>query len=197
MGIPSAWIPVLSMNGFNSLGIQRSKCQNIIAGAWIIAFEKNWISYEKIVRRWRQGTMPLPMKIKAKNWMPLIQQASRYTGVPVALIEAVITQESGFNPSAISSAGAIGLMQLMPSTAARLGVKNPLDAQQNVFGGAVLLRRLLLRFGGNLELALAAYNSGTANVLEFGGIPPFAETRAYVPDVVALYHRYGGQTGGR
>lgn len=119
------------------------------------------------------------------RYAPIIESAARKYGVPVELICGVILQESGGNARAVSSAGARGLMQLMPQTARRFGVSNSFDPVQNIHGGARYLRFLLDRFGGNLELALAGYNAGEANVEKHGNrVPPFRETRAYVPNVL-------------
>jgi len=111
--------------------------------------------------------------------------ASRYDLDP-ALLRTVIQAESGFNRFAVSPAGAQGLMQLMPGTAAALGVSDPFDVRQNIAGGAAYLRRQLDRFG-SLDLALAAYNAGPAAVTRYNGIPPYRETQDYVARVVAAY----------
>jgi soluble lytic murein transglycosylase-like protein len=121
-----------------------------------------------------------------------IQAASRKYGVPEALIEAVIQQESGFNPNAQSGAGAGGLMQLMPSTASGLGVTNVYDPAQSIDAGTHYLRDQLDRFGGDVRLALAAYNAGPGAVSTYGGVPPYPETQSYVSDVLANYARYSG-----
>lgn len=120
------------------------------------------------------------------KFAPIINECSTKYNVPKAMICAVILQESGGNPKAVSPVGARGLMQLMPQTAKRFGVKNITDPRQNVEAGTKYLRFLLDRFKGDYKLALAGYNSGEHNVEKYGNtIPPFAETRNYVPSVLA------------
>ena len=120
-----------------------------------------------------------------------ILAAAKATKVDAALIHAVISVESGYNPSARSRAGAVGLMQLMPATAKRYGVKNRLDPAQNIHGGARYLRDLKLQFDNDLQLVLAAYNAGEGTVMRFGrSIPPFRETLAYVPKVLSTYKQF-------
>ena len=120
-----------------------------------------------------------------------IRHAARATNVPIALIRAVITAESAFNPYALSATGAVGLMQLMPDTAARYGVKNRMDPSQNILGGARYLSDLMRLFHNNMHLAIAAYNAGEGSVLKYGRkIPPFPETVAYVPKVLGYYKKY-------
>ena len=115
--------------------------------------------------------------------------AARY-GLEPSLLKAVARVESGFNPSALSPAGAQGLMQLTPATAAAMGVQNPWDAAQNLEGAARYLRQLLDRFHGSVPLALAAYNAGPGAVERYGGIPPYRETQQYVQRVSAAQREF-------
>lgn len=117
-----------------------------------------------------------------------IYSAARRHNLDPALIKAVIRAESGGDVDARSQKGAMGLMQLMPDTAAELFVANPFDPESNIWGGAKYLRQMMDRFGGNVRLALAAYNAGPASVERSGGIPPFRETREYVDRVLTLWH---------
>lgn len=120
----------------------------------------------------------------------LIREAATYYSLPEALIKAVIAAESAFEPTAVSSAGAMGLMQLHPQTASAMAVSNSFDPKENIFGGTRYLRFMLNRFQGNVALAAAAYNAGPSAVEKAGGIPPFKETREYVSRVLKLYEWY-------
>jgi len=124
----------------------------------------------------------------------VVDEVSRTYGLESALLHAVISVESRYNPKAVSKKGAAGLMQLMPQTAKRYGVADAFDPLQNLNGGARYLRDLLRLFNNNTSLALAAYNAGEQAVVKYGNrIPPYRETLNYVPQVLDFYQRY--QTG--
>jgi soluble lytic murein transglycosylase-like protein len=124
---------------------------------------------------------------KATPFAEYIQQAAQKYGLRQELVEAVIKAESNFDPTAVSAAGAEGLMQLMPETAEYLGVANSMDPEENISGGTKLLRSLLDRYDGNLSLALAAYNAGAGTVDKYNGVPPIEETQTYVQRVMSYY----------
>ncbi len=130
---------------------------------------------------------------KTGKFESLIQAASARYQVDPQLVKAVIQTESAYNPKAISPAGAEGLMQLMPATAAGLGVANPLDPEQNIDGGVRLLHQLLSRYDNNISLALAAYNAGPGAVNRYGGIPPYRETQLYVSRVLKYMESENGE----
>lgn len=143
------------------------------------------------------GARPIDRRTKASServWSssaydPLILKAAKRHNVPFALVKAVIHAESGFNARALSPQGAKGLMQLMPVNIAFYKIKDPYDPQENIMGGCAYLKLLLTDFQGNLKMALAAYNAGPTNVKHHKGVPPFAETRAYVAKV-EQFNRY-------
>jgi soluble lytic murein transglycosylase-like protein len=130
---------------------------------------------------------------KTKPYLSTIRKYANNYGVEEHLVRALIRQESCFNPKALSHAGAQGLMQLMPGTADMMGVSNAMSPKQNIRGGVKYLSRMLRRFGGNKELALAAYNAGPGAVDKYNGIPPYRETRNYVVKVMSEYQRLTGQ----
>ena len=123
----------------------------------------------------------------------LINKYARAYGVDPALVRAVMRNESGFNAGAVSPKGAQGLMQLMPGTAALMGVRDPFDPEQNIAGGVGYLRHCLDRFGYNVPLAVAAYNAGPEAVAKYCTIPPYQETQVFVNNVLGTYGAYGGQ----
>ncbi len=121
---------------------------------------------------------------QSSQYESLIAQAAQRYGIDPAVLHGLIQQESGFDPSSESSAGAAGLTQLMPETAASMGVANPLNPAESIEGGARYLSGLMSQFGGNTTDALAAYNAGPGAVKQYGGVPPYAETQDYVTKVL-------------
>lgn len=119
--------------------------------------------------------------------LPLIERHAMSRGLDPRLVRAVVQVESGYNPAAVSSQGAMGLMQLMPATARELDVASPFEPDENLRGGTEYLSGLIDRFGGDATLALAAYNAGPGAVARYGGVPPYPETVAYVRNVLSLW----------
>ena len=118
-----------------------------------------------------------------KSLEDIFNEAASTYDVPVQLLKAVAKAESGFNPNAVSYCGAQGIMQLMPATAAYLGVEDAFDPEQNIMGGAKYLSNLLKTYQGDVTLTLAAYNAGSGNVKKYGGVPPFKETQNYIKKI--------------
>lgn len=142
----------------------------------------------------REGGGPSPrlpaqiaQLVRRQNLEMVIEKYAQQYGVDQDLVWAVIRQESGFNSHAVSPKGAMGLMQLMPGTAAMLGVSDAFDVEQNIAGGIKYLEQCLSQFNQDVSLALAAYNAGPGNVVKYQGCPPFAETRHYVASVLKAY----------
>jgi soluble lytic murein transglycosylase-like protein len=145
----------------------------------------------------RAATMSyMPSEAEINRYKSIVAAASRTHGVDDALINAVISAESSYNPRAISKAGAQGIMQLMPATAQRYGVTNAMDPVDNIHGGVKYLKDLLAMFNGNAELAVAGYNAGENAVIKYGHrIPPYAETINYVPKVMDFYRKFQARKG--
>jgi soluble lytic murein transglycosylase-like protein len=139
------------------------------------------------------GAINAPSMVPPEQIDALVSTNATEQQVDPALIKAIIANESGFNANATSNVGAQGLMQLMPGTAAGLGVTNSYDPAQNVMGGTKYIKGLLDKFNGNVKLAVAAYNAGPGAVEKYGGVPPYAETQNYVQNVLASYQKYRSQ----
>lgn len=133
---------------------------------------------------------PAPAPIAPEQIDALVSQNSATWQVDPSLVKAIIANESGFNANATSKVGAQGLMQLMPATAQSVGVRDSYDPAQNVAGGTRYLKGLLDRFNGDVRLAVAAYNAGPGAVEKYGDVPPYAETKSYVANVLGSYAKY-------
>jgi soluble lytic murein transglycosylase-like protein len=144
----------------------------------------------RLVRSTRAASRSAGGSARYTRYDAWIREAAEQYSIPEPLILAVIRQESDFDSRAVSPAGARGLMQLMPKTAERMGVRDAFDPRENIFGGVRLLRELANEFRGDLTLTLAAYNAGDAAVLQYAGVPPFPETIGYVAAVSRFYRRY-------
>jgi soluble lytic murein transglycosylase-like protein len=177
----SRWKPVPSANAA-SMRAARSAAAEVTQ---YFGHESYQSATAKIVSANYRGTQSSPQDVDAA-----IDMAAARHNVDPNLVRAVVKVESNFNPNAVSRKGAMGLMQLMPSTARSLKVKNPFDPEQNVDAGVRHLKRLLESYGGDVKLTLAAYNAGSGAVARSAGVPHFAETQNYVRRITNLY--YGG-----
>ena len=151
--------------------------------------------YKMIVRTWKgwkeKRYNGAGLAKRQKEYADIIKAAAVKNKLPIALVHAVITAESAYQPKVISKAGAVGMMQLMPATAERYGVKDSKDAEANIAGGTKYLRDLLEMFDNDTKLALAAYNAGEGAVMKYGNkIPPYKETQHYVVKVLSYYKKY-------
>ncbi|MFZ0947519.1 MAG: lytic transglycosylase domain-containing protein [Candidatus Sulfotelmatobacter sp.] len=177
------WKPVPPANAA-SMRAARSAAAEV---SQYIGRESNQSANAKIVAANFRGT-----SVTSGDIDSAIEQAAARHNVDPNLVRAVVKVESNFNPNAVSRKGAMGLMQLMPSTARQLNVKNPFDPEQNVDAGVRHLKQLLESYGGDIKLTLAAYNAGAGAVARSSGVPRYAETQNYVRRITNLY--YGGAT---
>jgi soluble lytic murein transglycosylase len=129
-------------------------------------------------------------RVPPSLYEPMISEAARRHGVSADLLKALIKVESDFNPRAVSRAGALGLMQIMPENLSSLQIRDPFDPRENIMGGTRYLTQMLRRFSGKLPLALAAYNAGPSIVERYNRIPPIRETEEYVEKVIRYYHAF-------
>lgn len=192
-GIPRAWLPYLAQAGFQVDALGRDGCQDVIAAGWILGYTQELQQakppFDQESVKVGRGLPPA-----AKAWQPYVRWVSAQAGLPTALVNAVIQQESRFRPNALgpktkTGERAVGLMQILPSTARALRV-NPCNPLQNIWGGTWYLSNLVRNYGGDFALALAAYNAGQGAVAKYGGIPPYSETREYVPTILRRAARY-------
>ena len=193
--INSQWVPVEKTNAQNiSMGSANIESFDKVlqAGAKVKfgdlltnpATRVNAQLYTNTANSTGLGKPDYTNKTKIKE---LISRVSQKHGVDEKLVNALVNQESGFNPNAKSKVGALGLMQLMPATAKGLGVTNPMDPEQNVEGGVKYLKSMLDKYNGNIILALAAYNAGPGAVDKYDGVPPYKETQNYVRSILSTY----------
>lgn len=184
LGVALASVPLAAEEGAGPAGAQSAATQALPSKAQTAPVRARVASL-------READLDLPSAADVRRFAPIVAHAARVHGVDEALVHAVIFAESAYDPDAISPAGASGLMQLMPATAAQYGVRDLFDPAQNVSGGVRVLRDLLARFDGNVELALAAYNAGAGAVIRAGNrVPPHPETVAYVPKVIDYYRHF-------
>lgn len=187
MAIPIQWLPIFEKMGISTKAVVNDACQNIIAGTWVMAYTMQYTVWQNSLPSLHKRYFSASLIKRRQRLAPIIQEAALHTGTPAALIHAVASVESGYQEQVVSKAGAVGVMQLMPKTAAMLGV-NPWRVEENILGGARYLGQLIQQFSGDLRLVLAAYNAGPSAVTKHGyRIPPFSETQVYVPRVLAMY----------
>jgi soluble lytic murein transglycosylase-like protein len=181
-------------NGF-AIRLERHEVRGIVTRFYLSGTSDNYLDLptaeilsfeeEEVV----SPVPPAPVPVPTNTLDEVVSAASSHNNIDPDLILSVIRAESGFNPSAVSPKGAKGLMQLMPETAAQLGVQNALDPATNVEGGTRYLGQLLTRYHNDLSLALAAYNAGPDRVEQYRGVPPYRETRDYVTRIIRDFNR--------
>jgi hypothetical protein len=165
-------------------GSEDTLCNLLARQVQVYIYHNHARVWPRVYVRSASGSFLTPISPDVQS---LISKYAHIYGVDPCLIRAVMRHESGFNPSAVSPKGAQGLMQLMPGTAALMGVRNPFDPEQNIAGGVGYLRFCLDRFQHNVPLAVAAYNAGPESVAKYGTIPPYLETQTFVSNVMGSY----------
>jgi hypothetical protein len=189
-----------SLGGFNSMDspgaimdnekLYRAMLSNVTLSNTIASLRYSNASVNPSADSLRYSNAPVNPSVERGYIENVIDDASRKYDVNPNLIRAVIKAESNFNPNVVSSAGAMGIMQLMPATAEGMGVEDPFDIVQNINAGVKLIRGHLDNYDGDLSLALAAYNAGSGNVRKYGGVPPFTETQNYIVKVNQYFKEY-------
>jgi soluble lytic murein transglycosylase len=145
--------------------------------------------YDKMLV-WQDGDYEAKKVDLSKDYIKIIEDAAKYYGLDSALIKAMVRAESSFKKDAVSSAGAQGLMQLMPETAKKFLLKDPFDPEDNVFAGTALMKALMVKYKEDIDLALAAYNAGETAVDKHKGVPPYPETQQYIKRVLKYREEY-------
>lgn len=194
MGVPAQWLPVLGAYGFPVATVRKNPCWGIAAGTWILAVERMYQG-DGSPSSGAQGHFVYPSALPSipQRIVQYANQAQAETGVPASMLLAVAAQESGFDPNAVSSAGAQGLMQFIPATWTHYGRGSPFNPQAAMLAGAQFLRHLALEFH-SWPLALAGYNAGGQAVKNAGyRIPPFRQTQNYVPAVLGYYQKFSAE----
>src|SRR5437016_9519512 len=179
-------------NGF-AIRHERREALDTVTRLYLVKTPGNYVDVPSAeIVRFEEADSPLPPAVSSAPAVDLnavVSAASKRNNIDPDLVNSVILAESGFDPNAVSPKGAQGLMQLMPQTAARMGVQNAMDPAANVEGGTRYLGELLSRYHHDLSKALAAYNAGPDRVEQYHGVPPYPETRAYVARIIGDFNR--------